>query len=100
MGCFCDEARRAPTAPSARPFGDDPNTHDDVIEVQLFNCPPPRGLRLAFRSVVSDGDSTARGVLDAHRLQRVAEGGRGGARGPAHCGGCGGVLLRGEPHKA
>ncbi len=61
-GCFCDEAwTGADCSERTCPFGDDPNTHDDVTEVQLFNCSATAGtFRLAFRSVVSDGDSTRR----------------------------------------
>lgn len=64
-GCFCDEAwQGADCSERVCPFGDDPNTHDDVVEVQLFNCSATAGsFLLAFRSIVNDGDSTRRAAI-------------------------------------
>jgi len=59
-GCSCDAGwTGADCGEQTCPFGDDPNTHDDVAEVQLLNCTATGGsFTLSFRSVVDSGSGT------------------------------------------
>jgi len=56
-GCACDEFwTGADCSERTCPYGDDPNTHDDVTEVQLLNCTATSGeFTLSFRSIVDGG---------------------------------------------
>lgn len=56
-GCACDEGwTGADCSERTCPYGDDPNTHDDVTEVQLLNCTATSGeFTLSFRSILDDG---------------------------------------------
>lgn len=56
-GCACDEGwTGADCHDQTCPYGDDPNTHDDVEEVQLLNCTATDGyFTLSFRSILTDG---------------------------------------------
>lgn len=67
-GCYCDEAYTgADCSERTCPFGDDPNTHDDVAEVQLLNCTATGGeFTLSFRSIVDSGSGTRVTATTAH----------------------------------
>jgi hypothetical protein len=56
-GCSCDPFwTGADCSERTCPLGDDPNTHDDVAEVQLLNCTATGGtFTLSFRSEVDMG---------------------------------------------
>jgi hypothetical protein len=56
-GCSCDPFwSGADCSARSCPLGDDPNTHDDVAEVQLLNCTATSGtFTLSFRSQVDMG---------------------------------------------